>query len=151
MRCPVCRCNNAKIIETRMLEDEQCLRRRRECLDCQTRFTTYERVESNIIAVIKRNGDKQAFNLDKIIRGINRSLEKRPWTSKQIERLIDQSAKQIKEYALEHDGEIESERIGEIVLARLKKLDKVAYIRFASVYKSFEDLASFQEELDKLQ
>lgn len=151
MRCPVCRYNNSKIIETRMLEDEQCLRRRRECLDCQARFTTYERIESSVIVVIKRGGEKQAFNLEKIIRGINRSLEKRPWTSKQIERLIEGTSDQIKEYALEHDGEISSEKIGEIVLTRLKKLDKVAYIRFASVYKSFEDLASFQDELDKLQ
>ena len=150
MRCPVCRFDSSKVVETRMLEDDRCLRRRRECLDCQARFTTYERIETNLIVVIKKNNEREALNTEKLSRGIYRALEKRPWTGGQKEKLINKIIEQIRDYALDNNNEIASERIGEIVLSRLKKFDKVAYIRFASVYKSFDDLESFQQELDKL-
>ena len=147
MKCPFCGYVDSKVIDSRPAEDGTTIRRRRECLDCQKRFTTYEVVERMPLVVIKRNGSRESFDRVKIINGIVRACEKRPVTMAQIEEIADDIEQELRGRL---ESEVQSERVGELVMARLKELDEVAYVRFASVYRSFKDINTFMEELTKL-
>jgi len=147
MICPFCGHSETKVIDSRDTNDGKATRRRRECEKCQARFSTYEEVEIMRLAVVKRNGDKQEYDQEKIKAGINKALEKRPVSEEKIEKLLG-----CVEYAIhaKESSEITSKEIGKIVLEELKKVDDVAYLRFASVYKSFGSAASFKKEMKKL-
>ncbi len=147
MRCPYCNNIEDKVIDSRPTDDNATIRRRRECLHCKRRFTTYEKVEELSFFVIKKDGSRQDFDREKLIRGILKSSEKRPLTRKMIEDLVDSIEQQAINQARR---EIPSEELGEAVLTRLRDLDEVAYIRFASVYRDFQGIDSFLEELKKL-
>ncbi|MDR0657266.1 MAG: transcriptional regulator NrdR [Treponema sp.] len=149
MRCPHCGSFDDKVIESRTLADGEAIRRRRECNGCGLRFTSYERIEDRYFMVIKRDGRREPFERSKIERGVQRALEKRPVSQMSIENLVneveDQSAIMGK---VNH--EIDSAVIGDLILAKLKRIDKVAYIRFASVYRHFEDLDEFVREIKEV-
>ena len=147
MKCPFCGFTDSKVIDSRPAEDGTTIRRRRECLDCQKRFTTYEVIERMPLVVIKRDGSRQSFDKVKIINGLVRACEKRPVTMTQIEDLASDIEQELRGRL---ESEVSSETIGEMVMARLKELDEVAYVRFASVYRSFKDINTFMEELTKL-
>lgn len=147
MRCPFCLNNESKVLDSRPNEDKTAIRRRRECLICTKRFTTYEKVEEEPIVVIKRNGKRELFDKNKIIRGLSRACEKRDISFIQIGNLVDNIEKQIANKLV---FEITTEQLGEMVLSNLKELDEVAYVRFASVYKDFKDIEAFKSELTKL-
>lgn len=144
MRCPFCS-KDTKVIETRESEEE-VTRRRRECLGCKKRFTTYEKPEINLM-VIKKDGRREPFIREKLKSGIVKACQKRPVSSEQIERAVDEIELELRN---QETNEIETKFIGKLVMAKLKKLDKVAYIRFASVYKEFADLEDFEKELQKM-
>ena len=147
MKCPFCGNNDSKVIDSRPTEDNQRIRRRRECMSCQKRFTTFETVEITPITVIKKDGSMQAFNRDKILSGMIKSCEKRPVSIQDLEKATDNI-----EYRLVNSlkTEVSSIEIGEMVMEELKKLDEVAYVRFASVYRQFSDINTFFEELSEL-
>ncbi len=147
MHCIKCGCEESKVIDSRMVEEGNSIRRRRECLNCKNRFTTYEKIEYTPIIVIKKNGERQQFNRQKIINGLIRACEKRPISMEQIERLVDDIEMEINNSL---DKEIESCKIGELVIKRLRELDEIAYVRFASVYRQFKDINEFKAELNKL-
>ena len=147
MKCPFCGYADSKVIDSRPAEDGTTIRRRRECLECQKRFTTYEVVERTPLVVIKRNGSRESFDRVKIINGIVRACEKRPVTLAQIEKIADDIEQEMRGRL---ESEVQSERVGELVMNRLKALDEVAYVRFASVYRSFKDINNFMDELTKL-
>jgi len=147
MKCPFCGYADSKVIDSRPADDGTTIRRRRECLECQKRFTTYEIVERMPLVVIKRNGSRESFDKIKIINGVVRACEKRPVTLGQIEAIADDIEQELRGRL---ESEVKSERVGEMVMARLKDLDEVAYVRFASVYRSFKDINTFMEELTKL-
>ena len=147
MKCPFCGYTDSKVIDSRPAEDGNTIRRRRECLDCQKRFTTYEIIERMPLIVIKRDGSRQPFDRVKIINGLVRACEKRPVSMSQIEKVSDEVEQELRGRL---ESEVQSERIGEMVMARLKNLDEVAYVRFASVYRSFKDIETFMEELSKI-
>jgi transcriptional repressor NrdR len=149
MRCPHCGNIDDKVIESRTLANGEAIRRRRECEHCGYRFTSYERTEDNQFMVIKKDSRRQPFDRDKIERGIERALEKRPVSQMQIESLVNEIED---EAAILSKGsrEISSMVIGDLILERLGKIDKVAYIRFASVYRQFENLDEFMYEINKL-
>ncbi|MEK6816446.1 MAG: transcriptional regulator NrdR [Nanoarchaeota archaeon] len=147
MKCPYCHQGDTKVLDSRENEDQTVTRRRRECLKCEKRFTTYERLETSNILVIKKDGRREMYDRQKIKSGIVKSCQKRPVTMEQIEKALDDIESDI---ITSGDSEIESRKIGDQVMRQLKKLDKVAYIRFASVYREFEDLEMFKEELNKL-
>ena len=147
MKCPFCGFTDSKVIDSRPAEDGTTIRRRRECLDCQKRFTTYEIIERMPLVVIKRDGSRESFDKVKIINGVIRACEKRPVTMTQIETLAEEIELELRGRL---ESEVKSEVIGEMVMARLKDLDEVAYVRFASVYRSFKDINTFMEELSKL-
>src|SRR3989344_4159126 len=144
MRCVTCSHAETKVVETRETSDST--RRRRECLECKARFTTYERSEPQELIVLKKNGSKQAFDPEKLLGGVKRACEKGPVTTEQIDELISQ----VEAKARESGKEISSQSIGEWVMERLAKIDEVAYIRFASVYREFADTESFADEIDQL-
>lgn len=146
MLCPYCHHAESKVLETRETSEQET-RRRRECLKCEKRFTTYERIEFKPLFVVKRDGKRESFDRQKLVRGLMRSCEKRPVSLFDIEKLVDKV-----EYKLRNsdEQEIKSTKIGTLVMNRLKKLDKIAYIRFASVYRDFADIESFQDEIGKL-
>ena len=146
LKCPFCGCNDTKVLESRDTEEFSVTRRRRVCSKCEVRFTTYERVELNI-RVIKKCGTTQQYDREKIEKGIIKACEKRPINQEQIDNIISKIEATITKKGLK---EISTKKIGEIIMRELKKIDKVAYIRFASVYKDFGDLDSFIEELGKL-
>ena len=146
MQCPYCTHGETKVVDKRETDSLEVTRRRRECLKCEKRFTTYERVEIDL-RVIKKDGRREAFNREKIKTGILRACEKRPVTIDQIEAAIDKIEATLRARS---SDEIKSTVIGELVSKELKKLDKVAYIRFASVYKDFEDIESFATEVKEL-
>lgn len=141
MKCPYCESRNTKVTDKRESEKGLAIRRRRECLRCKKRFTTYERIEQVIITIIKKDGKREPFNRAKIMSGVEKACNKRPVTSEQIEKVVSRI-----ESRLRKKKEVKSSKIGELVLKELKKLDKVAYMRFASVYKEFENLKSFKKE-----
>ena len=147
MKCPFCGYADSKVIDSRPAEDGTTIRRRRECLDYQKRFTTYEVVERMPLVVIKRDGSRESFDKVKIINGIVRACQKRPVSMAQIEDVADDIEQELRGQL---ESEVHSERIGELVMGRLKDLDEVAYVRFASVYRSFKDINTFMEELTKL-
>ena len=147
MKCPYCGYQESKVVDSRHSEDGESIRRRRECLQCQKRFTTYETVESLPIVVIKRNGTRQAFDRNKILNGMLRACEKRPVPLAALETAADEIEQSIQNTL---DREISTERIGDLVMERLKPLDEVAYVRFASVYRQFKDIDSFMQELNKI-
>ncbi len=147
MKCPFCGYTDSKVIDSRPAEDGTTIRRRRECLGCQKRFTTYEIIERMPLVVIKRDGSRESFDKVKIINGVIRACEKRPVTMNQIEELANDIELELRGRL---ESEVKSEVIGEMVMARLKDLDEVAYVRFASVYRSFKDINTFMEELTKL-
>ena len=145
MRCPYCTAEETKVTDKR--DSGSVARRRRECLKCEKRFTTYERVELDL-NVIKKDGRREKFNRDKLFEGISKNLEKRPFSTEQIEQIVDDVAARV--YRIAKDKDIKSTRIGEMVMDKLKKIDKVAYIRFAAVYRDFADIDEFKDELQKL-
>lgn len=145
MQCPHCK-SDTKVVDKR--DSGEHTRRRRECLKCSKRFTTYERLEETPLVVIKKDGRRQEFDRGKIKAGILRACEKRPITTEQIERVADEIEHFLRN---KYTADVPSRAIGEVVMARLKQMDKVAYIRFASVYRNFTDLGSFEKELKELQ
>lgn len=147
MKCPYCGFDVSRVIDSRPTEDNNSIRRRRECTQCNSRFTTYERIEDINLIVIKRDNTREAFNRDKIINGIIRACEKRPVTARDIEEVAIRVESQLSNLLKK---EISSQEIGEMVMDELKELDEVAYVRFASVYKSFSDIDTFLEELGKM-
>ncbi len=144
MKCIYCGCKDSKVIDSRYVEESNSIRRRRECLnpDCQKRFNTYETIEIVPIMVIKNDESRQAFNPMKIKQGIMRACEKRPVSVKQIDEMVDEIEKQIQNSLKQ---EITTKEIGEIIMEKLKKIDEVSYIRFASVYRKFTDITHFME------
>lgn len=146
MKCPYCGDQESKVVDSRHSEDGLSIRRRRECLACQRRFTTYETVESLPIIVVKKDGSRQAFNRAKLLNGMIRACEKRPVSLAELE-LAATEIEQTIQNTLER--EVKSETIGELVMERLKALDEVSYVRFASVYRQFKDIHSFMDELQK--
>ncbi|HZX45254.1 MAG TPA: transcriptional regulator NrdR [Candidatus Nanoarchaeia archaeon] len=147
MRCPYCNSEETKVIETREGEEPDVTRRRRECLSCSKRFTTYERVEIIELRVMKKNGDIESYNRNKIVNGILKACEKRPVKIEKVERIVDEIETELRK---KESIEIPSKEIGEIVMDKLKGIDQVAYIRFASVYREFKDIKSFEKELEKI-
>jgi transcriptional repressor NrdR len=146
MKCPDCSNFEDKVIETRESKEGNYIRRRRECLKCSKRFTTYEKIEDIPLMVVKKDGRREEFDIDKVRKGLYRAVEKRPVSSKQIEQI----AFQLEEMVSNSDKEIPTRRIGEFIMERLKTLDKVAYVRFASVYLEFKSLEEFMAELQDL-
>ena len=146
MKCPECNNFEDKVVETRESKERNYIRRRRECLQCGKRFTTYEKIEDIPLIVVKKDGRREEFDIDKVRKGLYRAVEKRPIPSKQIE----QVAFQIEELVSNWDKEITTKRIGEYIMEKLKALDKVAYVRFASVYLDFRSLEEFLSELHNL-
>lgn len=147
MLCPKCQSSQTKVIDSRSVDDDTSIRRRRECLNCGYRFNTYERVERTPLLVVKRDGTREEFSREKLLRGIIRSAEKRPITREQMERLASDVENDIRNYT---DTEIPSEQIGEYVMPRLLELDEVSYIRFASVYRQFQSREMFMKELESM-
>ena len=147
MKCPYCGSLDSKVVDSRHSEDGLSIRRRRECLNCQKRFTTYENVESLPIIVVKKDNSRQSFDRNKILNGMVRACEKRPVPLADLEAAATE-IEQILQNSLER--EVSTERIGELVMERLKPLDEVAYVRFASVYRQFKDINSFMRELNKI-
>lgn len=147
MKCPFCSYEESKVIDSRPTDEGERIRRRRECLNCQKRFTTYEVIESLPIIVIKKDKSREVFNREKLLNGLLRACEKRPVSLEDLEKLIDGI-----ELSLQNslDREVSSERIGELVMDGLKDIDEVAYVRFASVYRQFKDIGTFMTELNKL-
>ena len=145
MKCPFCGYDDSKVLDTRPTDEGYTIRRRRECLKCQKRFTTYEKIEQSPIMVIKKDGNRQAFDREKIIRGMIKSCEKRPVSAADIEEAVNNIEKKIENSMKK---EISSLEVGEMVMEELKDLDEVSYVRFASVYREFKDLQSFVDELE---
>ena len=147
MHCIKCGCEESKVIDSRSIEEGNSIRRRRECLNCKNRFTTYEKIEYTPIIVIKKNGLRQQFDRSKIMNGILRACEKRPVSVDDVEKIVDEIEMEIHNSL---NKEIEASKIGEIVSEKLKNLDEIAYVRFASVYRQFKDINEFKKELNKL-
>lgn len=147
MRCPYCSYSESKVIDSRPAEEGTTIRRRRECLSCGKRFTTYEIIERLPLLVVKRDGSRQSFDRMKLIGGMVKACEKRPVTVDEIEHIADEIEQELQS-SLER--EVASDQIGEMVMERLKTLDQVAYVRFASVYRQFKDINTFLDELNKL-
>lgn len=147
MRCPFCGYSESKVIDSRPADEGSSIRRRRECLSCRKRFTTYETVESLPMVVIKKDGSRQSFDRNKILRGMIRACEKRPVSLGALETIADEIEQDLQNSM---EREIRTEVIGEQVMTRLKKVDEVAYVRFASVYRQFKDIDTFMTELNKL-
>ena len=147
MNCPNCGENNLKVLEKRDIEGEVAIRRRRECLGCSFRFTTYERPEAPGLTVLKKDGRQEVYSREKVAKGVEKALEKRPVSEPEIEKILAEIEKDI--YA-GGEKEVTSQAIGDAVLAKLRQVDEVAYMRFASVYKSFDDVSNFKSEADIL-
>ncbi len=144
MRCPFCTHDDTRVVDSRLGKEGNNIRRRRECVDCERRFTTYERVEETLPLVIKKDGRREAFDRQKIISGIQRACEKRPVSVAAIEKVVDQMEVSLQECG---EKEIDASRIGESIMLALQSLDEVAYVRFASVYRQFRDINEFMSEL----
>ena len=147
MHCIKCGCEESKVVDSRSIEEGNSIRRRRECLNCKNRFTTYEKIEYTPISVIKKTGVRQTFNREKVTKGILRACEKRPVSAKQIENIVDEIEMELNNSM---EKEIEASKIGEMVISKLKEIDEIAYVRFASVYRQFKDINEFKKELNKL-
>ena len=147
MKCPYCSHFDTAVLDSRDNEELSSIRRRRECLKCEKRFTTYERIEMIDLVIIKKDGSRENFDRNKLLSGFRRATEKRPVRTDDIENAVDSIERELRR---KDTIEISSKTVGEIVMRKLKALDKVAYIRFASVYRSFEDVESFEEEIKNL-
>jgi len=147
MKCPFCDNVDTKVIDSRPTEDGHAIRRRRGCDACNRRFTTYEKVEENILMVVKKDGKREAFDRSKVLNGIVKACEKRPVTMATMEAMVDDIEKTLNNTM---EKEIESYYIGELIMERLKEVDEVAYVRFASVYRQFTDVNTFIAEIEKL-
>ena len=147
MKCPFCANLESKVVDSRPADEGSSIRRRRECLSCGKRFTTYETVESLPLVVIKKDGSRQSFDKDKVLRGMIRACEKRPVAMEQLVRIADTIEQELQN-SLER--ETNTDRIGELVMHYLKDVDEVAFVRFASVYRQFKDIDTFMAELNKL-
>jgi transcriptional repressor NrdR len=148
MICPFCGHDETKVVDSRDTNDSKAIRRRRECEKCQARFSTYEEMEIMRLTVIKRDGSKQEYNRKKIEAGLHKALEKRPVSDEKISKAIGDIEYEIQ---ARESNEITSKEIGKMILEKLKELDDVAYLRFASVYKSFKNADSFRKEMDKME
>lgn len=147
MQCPACRTIEDKVVDSREAAEGETIRRRRECLKCGRRFTTYERLEEQALMVVKKDGRREPFDRKKILNGLQRACEKRPISTEQITALVDSLEREIQR---EFDKEIPSRELGERLMRALRALDEVAYVRFASVYRSFTDVSEFMDELKDL-
>lgn len=147
MRCVYCNHLESKVVDSRPTEDGWAIRRRRECMNCGKRFTTYEKIENPMILVVKKDGRREPFSAEKIRSGLIKACEKRPVTAQDIDRIVSQVEKGVFN-SLEQ--EVTSHQIGEMIMEKLKELDQVAYVRFASVYRQFRDINTFRDELNKL-
>ena len=147
MKCPYCAYLESKVVDSRPADEGASIRRRRECLSCHKRFTTYETVESLPLMVVKKDGSRQSFDRSKVLGGLIRACEKRPVSYQALEHMVAEIEQVLQN---QMDREISSAVIGELVMERLKKLDEVAYVRFASVYRQFKDINTFMTELNKL-
>ena len=146
MRCPYCENPDTKVIDSRPTEEGHAIRRRRGCESCGKRFTTYEKVEESIIMIIKKDGRREAFDRGKVMNGIVKACEKRPVSMAEIERIVDEIERGLNNMM---EKEIDSTFIGELIMDQLKKVDEVAYVRFASVYRQFTDVNTFIKEIEK--
>ena len=147
MKCPYCGDPESKVIDSRSTEDNKAIRRRRECLNCKKRYTTYEKIEDIPILVIKKNMGREYFDRNKILNGLIKACQKRPVSRQQLEGIVDDIEKSINNKMI---TEINSSDIGEMVMKRLKNVDEVSYVRFASVYRQFKDINTFMEEIKNL-
>lgn len=147
MKCPYCASTETEVVETRVSEDLETIRRRRACLKCEKRFTTYERIENINLYVIKKDDRREQFDRDKLKRGLIKACEKTTVSMEDIEKIVDEVERELRGA---DSVEVESRKIGQLVANKLKKLDKVAYIRFASVFKRFVDVEDFEKEVKKL-
>ncbi len=147
MRCPKCGCQDDKVIDSRSSREGATIRRRRECLACQNRYTTYEEIEQEGLMVVKRDGRREEFSREKLLSGVKKACQKRPISPKAIEEMVD---KIVEEVAEKYDREVPGIDIGERVMNALRDLDDVAYVRFASVYRRFEEATEFVREVSKL-
>lgn len=147
MRCPFCAANNDRVIDSRTSGDAFVIRRRRECLQCMKRFTTYEKVEEPTLHVIKKDGSRVPFDRNKILNGLLKACEKRPISLERLEEVVNRIEAQLNE---SFDKEVSCKFIGQLVMNALKELDEVAYVRFASVYREFKDVDEFMQELKPL-
>lgn len=148
MLCPFCGEGDSKVVDSRLVNEGNIVRRRRECLTCEERFTTYETVELTLPRVVKRDGSREPFNENKLRSGMERALEKRPVKTEDVEASINHVIRYLHSTG---DREIESRKLGELLMSELRVLDQVAYVRFASVYRDFKDVAAFKEEIEKLE
>ncbi|MGI6192105.1 MAG: transcriptional regulator NrdR [Christensenellales bacterium] len=144
MKCLYCGCTDSRVIDSRPTDEGSAIRRRRECTNCNRRFTTYEKIEEIPIMVVKKDGRREPYDGDKVLNGIRKACEKRPIPSSEVERVADEVTRQVFNSL---DQEITSEKIGGIIMQQLKELDDVAYVRFASVYRQFKDIDAFMEEM----
>lgn len=147
MKCPSCQNSNTRVLDSRPVDDGRSIRRRRECERCSSRFTTFEKVEEIPLIVVKKEGTREEFSRDKILRGLIKACEKRPVALQKLESITAEVEKELRSQGV---SEIDSEVIGEMVMERLAKIDDVAYVRFASVYRQFKDINVFIEELKEL-
>ena len=147
MKCPFCNKMESKVIDSRPTDEGERIRRRRECLECGKRFTTYEIIESLPIIVIKKDRSREVFDRNKLLNGVLRACEKRPVSINMLDNMIDEIESTIQNSL---DREVSSDKIGELVMDKLKNIDEVAYVRFASVYRQFKDITTFMNELNKL-
>jgi transcriptional repressor NrdR len=144
VKCPYCGYKEDKVIDSRASADDNAIRRRRECLKCQRRFTTYEHIEDMPLMVVKKNGQRQGFDRNKLIAGILKACEKRPVSANKIECLVDNIERVLQR---KNDKEVKSAQIGEMIMKKLHEIDEVAYVRFASVYREFKDVTEFMKEM----
>ncbi|EFU74032.1 transcriptional regulator NrdR [Enterococcus italicus DSM 15952] len=147
VHCPKCHYNSSRVIDSRQADDGRAIRRRRECENCGFRFTTFERLEETPLLVVKKNGDREEFSREKILRGLIRSAEKRPVAMEQMESVVDHVEARVREMG---DKEVSTNQIGEFVMEELVNLDEISYIRFASVYRQFKDMSVFLKELQDI-
>lgn len=147
MQCPFCKYPDSKVVDSRSTDEGTTIRRRRECIECQRRFTTYESLERTPLIVLKKNGERERFDKQKLLNGLLRSCEKRSIPLEEIRQLADEIERELRDRA---EDEVPSSEIGEIVMEKLKYVDQVAYVRFASVYRQFADVSSFLEALNNM-
>lgn len=147
MRCPACQYNGTRVVDSRPVDDNKEIRRRRECESCAFRFTTFEKIEETPLIVVKKGGSREEFSREKVLRGLIRACEKRPVALDQLEEIVLSIEKELRRLG---NAEVRSEDVGEMVMDRLAKVDEVAYVRFASVYRQFKDITVFIDELKEI-
>ncbi len=147
MKCPYCGCEESKVVDSRPTDEGERIRRRRECFNCAKRFTTYEVIETTPLMVVKRDNSREPYQRQKLTQGILRACEKRPISMDQIDSMVDKVESEIQH---NFDREVPSEKIGELTMEALKRVDEVAYVRFACVYRQFQDIHTFMDELKRL-